>query len=128
MSKEEFCIMPPNMRYSTIRTPRYCHRHEVFFGTDNRQKSIKDGLVVFLTPEMHNMSNQGVHRNREFDLYLKRIAEQRWCEYYGKTITDFIGEYGRNYIENAEHCVSCGEVIPEGRMICHKCEVAGDEN
>ena len=23
--------------------------------------------------------------------------------------------------ENAEHCVCCGEVIPEGRMICPAC-------
>ena len=91
--------MPPNSMYSIKRNNTNCHRHEVFFGTANRQKSIKDGLVVFLTPEMHNMSNKGVHFNREFDLYLKRIAEQTWCEYYGKTIDDFIREYGRNYLE-----------------------------
>lgn len=23
---------------------------------------------------------------------------------------------------NEERCVTCGEVIPEGRMVCHKCE------
>lgn len=22
-----------------------------------------------------------------------------------------------------ERCVSCGEEIPEGRMVCHKCEI-----
>ena len=98
MSKTEYCIMPPNQHYSITRTDIFCHRHEVFFGNPNRQKSIKDGLVVFLKPEMHNMSKKGVHFNREFDLYLKRIAEQRWCEYYGKTIDDFIKEYGRNYL------------------------------
>lgn len=98
MSKEEFCIMPNNPHYSTERTPLYCHRHEVMFGTANRRKSIRDGLVVFLTPEMHNMSNKGVHFNRAFDLYLKRIAERTWCEYYGKTIADFIREYGKNFI------------------------------
>ena len=99
MRKEEFCIMPVDAHYSTTRNNRYCHRHEVFFGNPNRQKSIKDGLVVFLTPEMHNMSKQGVHFNRKFDLYLKQIGEKAWCDYYGKTIDDFIKEYGRNYIE-----------------------------
>lgn len=97
MSKKEFCIMPPNIMYSTTRTPML-HRHEVFFGNGRRQKSIKDGLVVFLTPEMHNMSNRGVHYNREFDLYLKRIGQQAWMDYYGKTTEDFIKEYGRNYL------------------------------
>ena len=98
MSKKEFCIMPNNPHYSTTRNDTYCHRLEVFFGSPNRQKSIKDGLVVFLTPEMHNMSNKGVHSNRIFDLYLKQIGEQAWCDYYGKTIEDFIQEYGRNYL------------------------------
>lgn len=95
--KKEFCIMPPDDRYSTVRTPKYCHRHEVLFGP-NRQKSIKYGLVVFLTPEMHNMSNSGVHFNREFDLYLKRIAQKTWQEYYNKTEDDFRKTFGRSYL------------------------------
>lgn len=98
MSKEELCIMPKSPYYSTKRTSIYCHRHEVFFGTRNRQKSIDDGLIVFLRPEMHNMSDKGVHFNRKFDLYLKQIAERAWLEYYDKTIEDFIKRYGKNYI------------------------------
>ena len=98
MSKKEFCIMPPNAYYCTMRTPTYCHRHEVFFGTDNRQKSIRDGCVVFLRPEMHNMSKYGVHFNKELDLYFKRIGQGAWMDYYGKTKEDFIKEYGRNYL------------------------------
>ena len=121
MSKKEFCIMPKNPHYSTERSALYCHRHEVMYGF-NRQKSICDGLVVFLQPEMHNMSNKGVHSNRAFDLYLKRIAEIAWCDYYGKTIDDFIKEYGKNYLDNTDKCVSCGAVIPEGRMVCPMCE------
>ena len=98
MIKEEFCIMPRNAHYSTKRTNIYCHRHEVFFGVRNRQKSIEDGLIVFLTPKMHNMSSFGVHRNREFDLYLKKIGEKVWLNYYHKTKKDFIDRYGRNYL------------------------------
>jgi hypothetical protein len=90
--------MPPNRLYSIHRSNERCHRHEVFYGNPNRQKSIRDGLVVFLTPEEHNMSSRGAHFNIEFDFYLKRIAEERWCEYYGKTVEDFIKEYGRNYL------------------------------
>lgn len=95
--KSEFCIMPENPLYSTFRTPYCCHRHEVFFGA-NRQKSIKDGLVVFLTPEMHNMSDKGVHFDRAFDLYLKQIGQRTWMAVRHATIEDFINEYGRNYL------------------------------
>ena len=85
--------MPHSPIYSTVRCGNL-HRHEVFYGTANRQKSV----VVFLTPEMHNMSNQGVHFNRAFDIHLKQIGQQAWMDYYGKTKEDFIKEYGRNYL------------------------------
>ena len=94
----EFCIMPINTRYSTTRFAG-SHRHEVFFGQRNRSKSIEDGLVVFLTPDDHEGTN-GVHgkNGHEFDLYLKKIAEKRWCEFYGKTKEQFIKRYGKSYI------------------------------
>ncbi|MBR5202901.1 MAG: hypothetical protein IKW45_06520 [Clostridia bacterium] len=92
----EKCIMPQSDLYKTERFYG-SHRHEVFFNS-NRQKSIEDGLVVFLTPQQHNLSKESVHYNREFDLKLKKIAEQAWLDYYGKTIEDFIKRYGRNYL------------------------------
>ena len=93
----EKCIMPDNPpKWRNERFGR-SHRHEVFFGR-NRKKSIEDGLVVFLTPEMHNMSDQGVHFNRSFDLELKKAGQKAWMEYYGKTQEEFINKYGRNYL------------------------------
>lgn len=98
--KKEFCIMPLGQGYLQQRTNTFCERHEVFFGP-NRQKSIKDGLVVFLTPEMHR-GTTGVHGKcgHGFDIYLKKIAQKRWQEYYNKTTEDFIKEYGKNYLDN----------------------------
>lgn len=96
--KKEFCIMndnPPiwyNERFNGL------HRHEIFYGVRNRKKSIEDGLVVFLRPELHNASSLGVHFNKELDLELKKEAEKRWLEYYHKDIEDFIKKYGRNYL------------------------------
>ena len=58
--KKEFCIMPVGQGYLQERTTLFCERHEVFFGRAYRQKSIKDGLIVFLTPEMHR-GTIGVH-------------------------------------------------------------------
>lgn len=98
MCRSEFCIMPINTRYSTTRFAG-SERHEVFFGSKNRAKSIEDGLVVFLTPDDHRGTN-GVHgkNGHTFDLYLKKIAEKRWCEFYGKTKEQFIKRYGKSYI------------------------------
>lgn len=97
MGKKEFCIMPPDDLYSTERYGNL-HRHEIFFGTSNRKKSIEYGLVVFLTPEMHNMSNAGVHFNHEFDLYLKRKGQKAAMDYYQWDIAQFRAVFGKNYL------------------------------
>jgi len=73
------------------------HRHEVFFGK-NRQKSIEDGLVVFLTPVLHNMSDTGVHFNKTFRDNMQKEGQKRWMKYYKKTKEDFIKRYGKNYL------------------------------
>lgn len=88
--------MPPSSLYETERSGSL-HRHEVFFGP-YRQKSIKYGLVVFLQPQMHNMSNQGVHFNKAFDDELKRIGQAAAMEYYGWSVDQFRQEFGRNYL------------------------------
>ena len=95
---KEFSIMPEDARWSTKRFIG-SHRHEVFGGA-NRARSIKDGLVIFLTPEMHNMSNLGIHFNKEFMEYAHRIGQATWMQHYNKTKEDFIKEYGRNYLDN----------------------------
>lgn len=93
-------------RYSIIESEKKCyvckttnnlHIHEIMFGK-NRQNSIKDGLCIYLCGKHHNQSNEGVHFNHELDLRLKKIAEEKWIDYYGKTIDDFIRRYGRNYL------------------------------
>ena len=95
--KEEFCIMPFDVKWKTKRF-KGSHRHEVFGGA-NRQRSIKDGLVIFLTPEMHNLSNKGIHFDKKFRDYAHKIGQVRWQEYYKKTKEDFLKEYGKNYLD-----------------------------
>lgn len=94
----EFSIMndyPPYWR--NFRFSDRCHRHEVFGGF-NRQKSIEDGLVIFLTPEQHNMSNQGIHFNLDYDRMAKKKAQELWMSRYHGSIDDFIRRYGKNYL------------------------------
>lgn len=73
------------------------HKHHIFGGS-NRSKSEKDGCWCYLCAPHHNMSNCGVHFNRESDLKLKRICETAWIKQKGKTEEDFIREYGRSYL------------------------------
>lgn len=96
--KDEFCIMPDMPPYWRNKRFEGSHRHEVFYGTANRKKSIEDGLVIFLSPELHNMSDRGIHFNREFDILVKECAECAWLDYYGKTLSEFINRYGKNYL------------------------------
>ena len=94
--KDEFCIMPESHLYETKRR-NGLERHEVFFGSGRRKKSIDRGLVVFLTPEQHRGA-QGAHHNRTYDLALKRIAQRAAMQYYGWTVKGFIQEFGKNYL------------------------------
>lgn len=54
------------------------------------------------------------------------IAEVSHIERVYNAVNGTLKHYGEmvNIIENskAEHCICCGEVIPEGRMICPTCE------
>ena len=95
----DFCIMPKSTKYSTVRTKKYCERHEVFFSKAYRIKSIKDGLIVFLTEESHRRDS-GVHgkNGNKFNRYLKKTAEKAWINYYKKTKEEFQKRYGKNYI------------------------------
>lgn len=74
------------------------HKHHIFEGTANRKLSERDGLWIWLRADWHNLSDYGVHFNKELDLKIKRIAQKRWQEYYHKTKEDFIKEYGKSYI------------------------------
>ena len=94
------------------------------FGSGNRKKADREGLTAYLCHNCHNEPPNGVHFNRERNIHLKQIGQLAWMNYYGKTTADFIREYGKNYIyDNAEHCISCGDIIPEGRTVCPNCEV-----
>lgn len=94
--EKDFCIMPVSKLYSTKRTDKHCERHEVYFSKAYRQKSINDGLIVFLTRESHRGTN-GVHGKNgdKLNRQLKTLAQKAWCKYYNKTKEEFIKEYGK---------------------------------
>jgi hypothetical protein len=72
--------------------------HHIFGGVANRKKSERDGLKVDLCHFCHNEPPNGVHFNKDRNNRLRQIGQRAWMERYGKTIEDFIKEYGKNYL------------------------------
>ncbi len=95
--KKEFCIMPKSSLYETERKDGLA-RHEVFFGRKNRQLSIKYGLIIFLSDEMHNMSDKGIHFNKKFCEEVQKIGQKAFMKYYKKTKEEFREIFGKNYL------------------------------
>lgn len=93
-------------RHSILQDKKQCyvcgslnniHIHEVYYGK-NRQKSIANGLCIYLCGRHHNQSNEGIHFNHNLDLKVKKEMEKRWLEINNKTIDDFIKLIGKNYL------------------------------
>lgn len=72
------------------------HEHHIFEGTGRRKQSEKYGMKIWLCGRHHNLSNEGVHFNKELDLRIKRIAQKKFEETYKDL--DFIKIFGRNFI------------------------------
>lgn len=82
--------------YITGRTDGL-HKHHVFYGTSNRAVSDKYGFWVWLIPELHNMSSEGIHNgNIELDLELKRDCQRAFEEDH--TRSEFIRLIGKSYL------------------------------
>lgn len=71
--------------------------HHIFFGTANRKRSEKKGLKVWLCCEHHRIGPYAVHRNREFNLQLKEMAQTYYEQNIG-TREQFISEFGKSYL------------------------------
>lgn len=83
--------------YITGRTDRL-HKHHIYFGTGNRAISDKYGFWVWLIPELHNMSDEGIHNgNIDLDLELKRECQKAY-EADGHTRDEFIRLIGKSYL------------------------------
>jgi hypothetical protein len=89
-------IMPKDDLWSTEKFTG-SHKHHIFGGA-NRELSEEDGLFIYLTPEMHNMSDKGIHFNKTFMEYAHSIGQLSYMQYYNKTKEEFIARYGKNYL------------------------------
>ena len=73
------------------------HLHHIYHSTALRKISDKNGFVVYLCGYHHNLSKNSVHYNKEMDLELKRICQQKY-ESMGNTRSSFISLIGKNYL------------------------------
>lgn len=72
------------------------HKHHIYYGTANRRLSEKYGCWVYLCGKHHNLSNEGVHFNKNLDTKLKRFCQEKWEE--KRTREEFMRVFGRNYL------------------------------
>ena len=95
----EFSIMDENIPYWSNKRFPGSERHEIFEGNGgNRKKSIEDGLVIFISPELHRISKNSIHKNPKKWLFLKEEGQKRYIEYYNKTKEEFRKRYYKNYL------------------------------
>ena len=89
-------IIQENKECWVCSTTQDIHEHHILYGTANRRLSEKYGLKVWLCGKHHNLSNEGVHFNKELDRRLKVLAQKRFEEEYPNE--SFLRIFGRNYI------------------------------
>lgn len=70
------------------------HEHHVY-GGKNRKVSEMHGFKAYLCGRDHNMSDAGVHFNKEKDLILKRACQAKFEETHSHE--EFMKLIGRNY-------------------------------
>ena len=75
--------------------------HHVYPGTARRKISDREGFVVPLCAEHHNMSDYSVHFNSQLGTLLKRVCQAKY-ETLGHSREEFIELIGRNYLGDEE--------------------------
>lgn len=88
VSNEKCCLV--------CSTTHNLHRHHIFFGTGKRMLSEKYGCWCYLCGVHHNLSNAGVHFNKELDNELKEMTQKKFIEVYPDL--DFLKIFGKNYL------------------------------
>ena len=78
-------------------TPLDLHKHHVYEGIGRRKTSEKWGCWCYLCGRHHNLSQVGVHFNKQLDTEIKQKCQAKWEEINGSR-EDFIKIFGRSYL------------------------------
>jgi len=71
------------------------HTHHIFPGR-NRKVSDEWNMTIKLCAYHHNMSNNGIHFDKELDLQVRQMAQREFEKRYGHE--KFMKLIGRNYL------------------------------
>lgn len=89
-------IMQKKKECYITKSTQDLHKHHIYYGNPNRRKSEQYGCWVWLRSDFHNMSDHGVHFDREFDLRLKRECQKIFEQNHSRE--EFMMIFGRNYL------------------------------
>ena len=81
-----------------------------------REANVKGFTEQLQTAKAEAAKEFALRLEDEMGIYY--IAKHNWI---GEIIDNLVKEMGERIMDN--RCVSCGEIIPEGRMVCPNCEV-----
>ena len=96
MAKKLYSVFTDDLYTCYLTKSNLTHRHHIF-GASNKKRSEKYGFIIPLHPNLHNMSNEGVHFNKELDLKFKQMAQAYYEKHNGDRVA-FISEFGRSYL------------------------------
>lgn len=97
---KRYSILTDDLEHCIICGRPKVNKHEIFFGTANRQISKNYGLVIPLCEEIHHnqYACKGIHFDKNLCDEWHRIGQEKFMEYYNKTIDEFRGIFGKNYL------------------------------
>lgn len=78
-------------------TTQNLHRHHIYGGVANRKLSEEYGCWVYLCARHHNMSDIGVHYDKQANLQLKQLCQRIWERKHGGR-EKFIETFGKSYL------------------------------
>ena len=96
MAKKAKSIIVESMDNCFVCGSPYVEVHHIMYGTANRKLSDKYGLIIPLCQE-HHRGQTGVHFKRDLDIYLKKLAQEKYNSVYG-TDRSFLEVFGKNYL------------------------------
>lgn len=73
----------------------YLHKHHIYGGS-NRIVSEEEGFFIYLIPEFHTTTAQGIHNDDEFLKAMQKICQHIYEENH--TREEFIRLIGKSYI------------------------------
>ena len=77
---------------------RGLHLHHIYEGWGNRRVSDQNGFTIWLCGAHHNLSDFGIHFDKDLDLEVKKECQRKFEETH--TREEFMELIGRNYLDD----------------------------